>query len=190
MKMQSIKIYSDLDILNQCLQNNAYDILFVKYYKLVKSTIRKTCKRYNKYISELDIEDILMDVFENLMKGSLKKYNPNYKKENKKAIDLKGWVILITSRKTMTYLRDRKNFVTFSDYYIKGYTEEERFLANNDIQYIEKNLHHLPTRDRLVFKMRYLQDNDRKQIAQHLNISLDAVDTALYRARKKLKELL
>jgi RNA polymerase sigma factor (sigma-70 family) len=184
MNKKSIEHYSESEIIDICLQKNQYEVLFQKYCNLVSHTISKTCKNT---LSKQDIEDIQMDVFEDLMKNALKRFNPDFQKTGKKAIGLTGWIILITTRKTMTFMRNRKNFIELPDCF-SVYNEDKRQEARNVIQCINENMHIFTPREKLVFKMKYFFGKNRKQIAKALGITLDAVDAAHYRARKKVKE--
>jgi len=182
--MKRLTKKEELEILNECLEKGNYEKLIQQYWKLVYSTIKKTFDRLSVPYSENDIEGIRTEVFLDLMEKILKKYDPDKS-------SLSGFIILITTRKTLNYIRDVISKRGGDDK--KGtqgsYTEENRLEARRKLKLILDNVNNLPPRDLIVYKL-YFEDNlSRLQISEDLNIAIGAVDASVSRIRQYFKEL-
>jgi RNA polymerase sigma-70 factor (ECF subfamily) len=66
----------------------------------------------------------------------------------------------------------------------------ERLLATERGNLVRKALTSLPDRDREILLLKYVHDWSYREIAQHLGTSHSAVETRLFRARRRMRELL
>lgn len=55
---------------------------------------------------------------------------------------------------------------------------------------LQKNLEHFPAKDRMVLRLRYLQDRTYEEIADILAMPIGTISTHLFRAKRSLKERL
>lgn len=89
------------------------------------------------------------------------------------------------TRKTETIDQDKENYY-FTDHvspYNKLVQKEQNEVINRFIDTLSEN-------QKMVFQLREIEGMSYKEISETLNISEDLVKTSLFRARKRMKELL
>lgn len=67
--------------------------------------------------------------------------------------------------------------------------DDERFIEEQKFEYVEKALSSMETSDKLLISLFYLDECSIKEIALILQKSETSVKTGLFRARRKLKEM-
>ena len=66
---------------------------------------------------------------------------------------------------------------------------DDRLLQTVEIEILRKSVSMLPSRERILLQMKYMDDMDDKAIARTLNIGQDSVRAYLSRARKHLLQI-
>lgn len=183
-------------ILEQCVQENDCESLIREYFALIAKTVSKilTIKVGNP--TAADAEEIAQEVIFHLLDNERKRlraYDPE------KGTSLEGWLILITNRLTINYLRKRDplaisrrrylNFIDVPESHLKVRHKsraEDRTLITQVMEAVEQ----LPPQEKLVFKLHYLDGLDFKAIAGYLNKEVGTVHVCKSRAIKRLKNKL
>ena len=91
----------------------------------------------------------------------------------------------LTAKKTETIEQDKENF-----YFIDMDNPYLEFIRNEQNSVLYKGIEELSENQKLVFQLREIEGMSYKKIAVSLDITEDLVKISLFRARKKIKELL
>lgn len=139
-------------------------------------------------------EDIFAGVIEKLLSNNCRALR-GFKWNSK----FSTWLISIARNKTYDYLRGqkRKPTISLSAPIDDGQVEMERLIAldldlDHDLEVhltTDEVLAMLPTKDRLVLKLYYLEGMKEREIGELLDLSVDAVSARKSRALKKLRNM-
>lgn len=154
-----------------------FQLLFEHFY-------RSLCFFATKIIHDRDAaEDIVQDVFVNFWNHDLAVF-PNLK-------TIKTFLYNSVQNRSLNYLRDL-------DIRDRNYRKLE--LADEDVEHfichqiraevtaeIFGAIDELPERCREIFKMAYIENQEEKEIARHLNISVNTIKTQKLRAKNYLR---
>ena len=156
--------------------------------------IEKIINRYNSYIykilknsisNELDIEEILSDVFIIFWK--------NYKKLDINT-QVKPYLIGITKnlikKKYRKYNMDIEGIELYEDKIFDTIDIEELVENNEKSKIIQIYLSNINSIDKQAFIMFYFNQKKIKDIAKSLNISEGKVKISLFRTRKNIRRIL
>lgn len=157
-----------------------FQLLFEHFY-------RSLCYFATKIIRDSDAaEDIVQDVFVNFWKQEFAAF-PNYK-------TIKTFLYNSVQNRSLNYLRDLD--IRDRNYQRLGFTEkdDEHFIfcqiQSEVAAEIFAAIEELPERCREIFKMAYLEEQEEKEIARLLNVSVNTIKTQKLRAKNYLKERL
>jgi RNA polymerase sigma-70 factor (ECF subfamily) len=102
-----------------------------------------------------------------------------------------GLLVRIATVRSLDQLRRRKSSVPAVDIACKFSTHPLDVLATRELA---DNLRHavakLPDQQATIFVLTFYEQMTRDEIANHLDVSVESISTALYKARKRLAELL
>lgn len=110
--------------------------------------------------------------------------------------EMTGLCVTIVKNKAIDQLRARKRYSdeeienliipgTYRDYEPVSYIENKE-----EYQHLHKMMNNLPDVLRVVLDLKYFYNYSNKEISKILNIPVKAVETRLYRAKMKMRELL
>lgn len=104
-----------------------------------------------------------------------------------------AWSMRLVKNKSIDKLRSKHNRVSDIDmhYDLKDNTISPYKVTegNDTMSWLEKLMENLPETQRMVMKLRDIEEFKYQEIADALEISLDQVKVNLFRARKKMKQL-
>ena len=135
-------------------------------------------------------EDLAKDVVQETMIKAWEKRN-----ELKYIQNLEAWCVQVTKNKSLDKLRSKH--VKRTDLFeVEFDTRKERdtpevvLERNNVMTRIKELIAGLPERQREVMQLRDIEGLSYKEIGEALNVDINLVKTNLFRARRKLKEVL
>ncbi len=175
---------SDNEILNlfniESEKNRAFSMLVNKYSKILYSQIRKIL------ILHEDTNDVLQETF-------IKIYNNlhNFRGESK----LATWLYRIATNQAISYLKIQKRTHVFSaisyEDSLTGKLYSDEYFDGDELQLkLQKAVLKLPTKQRLIFNMKYYDDMKYEEIAKILNKSVGALKASYHHAVKKIEKYL
>ena len=132
------------------------------------------CRLQNKP----DAEDVYQEVFLRLLKQDIQSWNEEH---------LKAWLIRVTLNccADIGRFRTRKQALSYCD--AVGYSQQT---VNEDYQDLWEAISRLPVKLRTTIHLYYMEEYSTEEIARILKIPAVTVRTRLYKARRKLKDLL
>jgi RNA polymerase sigma-70 factor, ECF subfamily len=168
---------SDAQLLALVGQQNepAFQTLVERHYDVVYRVVWRICS------GKLDAEDIVQETFLKLWRGV---------GQIKEAAALRGWLIRVASNAMLDKLRAR----THDDLEFADEVADTRPNAETDLQRaqvsnrIAQSLANLPERQRLALTLVYYEQMTNIAAAAIMEISVDAIESLLSRARRSLKE--
>ena len=169
-------ILSD-DIVAGCLDNKALAqrVLYVQTY----GDAMRIAIRYSSNIQ--DAEEILSNAYIRVFK-KISLYDCKY--------PFMAWMRTIIIRASADYYRygAKRSLVEIQEGHLRS--KEETITAELSYQELLQKVQSLPNAYRLIFNMYEIDGYKHKEIAQQLNISVGTSKSNLFKAKKKLKELL
>jgi len=181
----------DHEIVRKVMEGDkdAFRHLQKKYHRLITSAVRRVIQKPH------DVEDLVQDTF-------IKAYTalPSYRAE----FSFSAWLYRIASNACIDYLR-RRRLPTFSidkpvtgddggEYTIELPDQEEiadlKLMTGEKKQILEQAIASLPDKFRTVVQLRHEEDLDYQQIADILKLPIGTVKAHLFRARKRLYDIL
>lgn len=100
-----------------------------------------------------------------------------------------AWIFTIARNTSRSVVRRRQYSVAMADDF-EAASEESAGLATDETEMVQQAIRKLPEEFRQVILLKYFGDMSVETIAQSEGISVDLVKTRLFRARKRLAELL
>lgn len=149
-----------------------------KLFRLALSIVRE----------QADAEDIVQDVLLKLWKKREEWSDiDNYEAYCFRAVKNLSFDRLASAaiRKTDTLSPEQEGYT-----FIDTHSPYKALIQEEERSILYKCIDELPENQKLVFQLREIEEMSYKEIASTLNISEDLVKISLFRARKKLKELL
>lgn len=159
---------------------HALEYVYDKYIPIVKSITYKVIGKFDDNgIVEECINDIFLSVWNNSNKFKGDENN------------FKNWVCAIAKFKSIDYYRAlvKKSEIVLDNIEIqeKNTLEEEILITENRLEVIEL-LNELEPVDREIFIMKFFLGLKAEDIGIKVDLSKSAVDSRIYRNKKKLKE--
>ena len=175
---------SDEEILN-LLQNEqnmeqGFEWLVMKYQKQLYAHIRRMVNEHE------DANDVIQNTFIKVFK--------NIKKFERKS-QLYTWLYRIATNETITFLNKKKRKATISiDHEEIGLTNQlsaTSYFDGNAAQIkLQKAVALLPTKQKLVFNMRYFEEMPYREISEILDTSVGGLKASYHHAVKKIEQFL
>ena len=164
-------------LLNPKTQNQAFQKLLLTYQKPLYFHIR------NIVLNHDDTDDVLQNTFIKIFQN-LK----NFKGESK----LFSWMYRIATNESLTFIKQkaRKLKVSTEELNTKSIDNlvSDVYFEGDEIQLkLQKAIALLPTKQQLVFKMKYFEELKYEEIAAILNTSVGALKASYHHAVKKIE---
>lgn len=166
------------DLIKRCVRgdSSAQQELYSNYARQMFAVAVRLIK------NKEDAEDVLQECFIAAF-GALETFKEN--------ASFGTWLKRIVINKSLNHLKKKR--MDFEELNTEtSFIEEEIEIEENEItmEAIQKTMNELPQGYRLVFSLYYFEDMSHKEIAEHLEISLNTSKSQLNRAKKKLKIIL
>lgn len=160
--------------------HHALVLLMNQYQNMVFSICLKICEDY--FLAEEAAQDTFIKVYNQIHR---------FKQEAK----FSTWVYRIAVNTSFTKTKQKKSaFLDLSDAEIIPSDFEadqlSQLIKEEQQQKIKSAIDSLPALEALAISLYYLEDYSVKEVSEALNISLENTKVKLFRARKKLKEIL
>lgn len=188
---------SEGDLLKKCLHGDrdAWHAFVIKYSNLIYHSLYRTFKAKNFSFNPQAADDLYQDVFLSLVKDKFKKLRQFKGKNN---CSLASWLRMITSRTAIDFMRSHKSHFPLESASADGddlidTLSNGRELLDKSIEKLEwyqllrELLEELSPKDRYLFDLWVDQELPDREIAQVLNLSIDAVYMRKNRLKEKLK---
>lgn len=160
-------------------KEDALEYTYDKYIPLVKGIVAKVLGRFQDNGA---VEECINDVFLAVWNNS----NKFEGDENK----FKNWICAIAKFKAVDYYRklmkNAEDIIDSIDIEEKN-TLEDEIMINENKKDVMKLLSELEEVDKQIFIMKYFLGLKAEEIGDKLSISKAAVDSRIYRSKKKLK---
>jgi len=190
---------SEGDILKSCLEGkkDGWDAFVVRYSNLIYHSLYQTFKAKNFFFQSQIIDDLYQDVFLSLIKDDYKKLR-QFKGKN--GCTLSSWLRMIASQTAIDFMRKQKQTVLLEDTPSEGKSLIDTLSNNSDLpsesyekaeryQLLRKLIEELTPKDRLLFELYYHQELPDEEVAQIMNLSIDAIYMRKNRFKEKLKAI-
>lgn len=164
-------------LLNPKTQNQAFQKLLLTYQKPLYFHIR------NIVLNHDDTDDVLQNTFIKIFQN-LK----NFKGDSK----LYSWMYRIATNESLTFIKQKakKNKVSTEEVNAKiiDNLAADVYFEGDEIQIkLQKAIALLPTKQQLVFKMKYFEELKYEEIATILETSVGALKASYHHAVKKIE---
>jgi RNA polymerase sigma-70 factor (ECF subfamily) len=173
---------SDIELVNEFKNGNtsAFDEIVKRYQRKVYMLARRILGNHE------DADDIAQEVFIKLF------YSLNdFKGES----SLFTWIYRITVNECKSFLRKKKikelvqidevaNLLKF------GQTPDQELFEKEERNLIERAVEKLPTKQRMIFVMRFFEDLDYQEIAKILNKPIGTLKANYFHAVKKIQKFI
>lgn len=175
MKDESIFIASLKD---ESSKDKAFELLLDKYKEPIYWHIRKLVLNHD------DSHDVLQNTFIKVFKGIAK-----FKEESK----LYTWIYRIATNESLNFIKvkAKKHFKTSEKImiYQTEKLKEDPYFNGDELQLeLQRIINRLPTKQKLVFQMKYEQEMKFKDIANILKVSEGALKASYHIAVNKIKK--
>jgi RNA polymerase sigma-70 factor (ECF subfamily) len=169
----------DNDILNLFEKNEqkAFSSLVAKHQERIYWHVRKMV------VNHEDTNDITQNIFIKVWKGL-----PKFKKES----NLYTWIYRIATNETLNFIKMNKNKIAQSleDIQLES-RKDDSFFSGDEIEAkLHQALATLPSKQKLVFNMKYFDDLKYKEIAEILGGSIGSLKASYHHAQKKIEAYL
>ena len=169
-----------LELLNPKTQNEAFRKLMQLYQKPLYYHIR------NMVLNHDDTDDVLQNTFIKVF-ANLK----NFKGDSK----LYSWMYRIATNESLTFIKQKakKNKVSTEELNTKiiDNLAADVYFEGDEIQIkLQKAIALLPTKQQLVFKMKYFEELKYEEISEIVDTSVGALKASYHLAVKKIEEYL
>jgi len=176
-----------LDFLNKCVKKDkfAWDRFTDKYSNLVYKYIVKTLNRYSFIFQNGEVDEIFNNIFLALLDEDCRRLR-NFRGQNE--YSFLAYLREITFHITVDFLREQRRFIDLE--------KIQNCISTNDIStkvdyrdlssIISKLKDELPERHKYLFKLIYEEDLNSSQIAEIININLNALHQLTFRMVKNI----
>lgn len=174
---------SDSTLLDQfrveSTRNMAFHMLVNKYQKRIYWQVRRIITDHD------DANDVVQNTFIKVWK------NLDGFKETSQ---LYTWLYRIATNESLTFLKQKRAtlYVPF-DSVERGLSrkQDDNYFKGDEIEKkLEKAIHSLPEKQRIVFNMRYYDEMPYEQMSQVLDTSIGALKASYHHAVKKIEDFL
>lgn len=159
--------------------NNNYKKIYNENYKYVRNILKK-------HINYNDLEDATQEVFFRVYKGI-----DNFKGNSK----IQTWIYKITENVAKDYRRkyimeNKQNININQQKLYKSYNFTKHIFDKMRYEQLVEYIEKLKPRDKIILKMRDLNNYNYQKISELLSIPLGTVKSRIYYARKKVKNMI
>lgn len=157
--------------------NYAFNLIVRKYQSRIYYVIRRLVVDHD------DTNDILQNVF-------IKVWNNlnNFREDS----NLYTWIYRIASNESLTFITSKRKKVMTSleNEMIHPAGTGNELEGDEIIKKLQKAIHTLPEKQRIVFNMKYYDEMKYEDMAEVLNTSVGALKASYHHAVKKIEEIL
>ncbi len=180
----SVNEFSDKELLEKFLdpdtRSYAFNLLVRKYQEPVYLHIRRMV------IDHDDTNDIVQNVFIKVWKNL-----ETFREDSK----LYTWIYRIATNESITFLKRKRNkyFLPLEDVanYMSSVIDSGNYYNGDEIQTkLQKAILNLPTKQRLIFNMKYFEELKYEEISEILGTSIGALKASYHHAVKKIEKQL
>ncbi|WP_298778065.1 RNA polymerase sigma factor [uncultured Polaribacter sp.] len=166
------------ELQNTNTKEKAFRVLINQYKERLYWHIRKIV------ISHDDTDDVLQNTFIKIFKN-IDKFNQESK--------LYSWMYRIATNESITFInkRAKERNIDISEIHshLVSSLESDSFFSGDEIQLIlQKAIATLPTKQQLVFNMKYFDDLKYDEISKILETSIGALKSSYFHAVKKIEK--
>lgn len=162
--------------------NKGFDMLVHKYQQRIYWHVRRMV------IAHEDADDLVQNIFVKIFHNIMA-----FRQDSQ----LYTWIYRITVNETLTYLKQKQKrqiFIPLSqlDHALTDSLEDDTFFSGDEIQLqFQKAILRLPHKQRLVFNMKYFDDNlTFEELSSILGTSVGALKASYHIATKKIEKFL
>ncbi|NNF76832.1 MAG: sigma-70 family RNA polymerase sigma factor [Rhizobiales bacterium] len=170
---------TDLSLLQQVRggDQQAFGVLIGELYPAVYRAALRVLRQ------EQEAEDVAQDVFLKIWRDP---------PELRADANLKAWSARVATNGAIDRLRKKKPDISddLPDQVDPAVSADEAMQANEAAGAVQQAIDHLPERQRLALVLTYYQGLPNKEAADLLDVSVDALESLLARARRALKATL
>ena len=173
---------SDIELVNEFKNGNtsAFDEIVKRYQRKVYTLARRILGNHE------DADDIAQEVFIKLFYSL-----SDFKRES----SLFTWIYRITVNECRSFLRKKKikEFIQIDEVtnLLKfGQTPDQELFEREERNLIERAVEKLPTKQRMIFVMRFFEDLDYQEIAKILNKPIGTLKANYFHAVKKIQKFI
>ncbi|CUU06604.1 RNA polymerase sigma-70 factor, ECF subfamily [Candidatus Thermokryptus mobilis] len=173
---------SDIELVNEFKNGNtsAFDEIVKRYQRKVYTLARRILGNHE------DADDIAQEVFIKLFYSL-----SDFKGES----SLFTWIYRITVNECRSFLRKKKikEFIQIDEVtnLLKfGQTPDQELFEREERNLIERAVEKLPTKQRMIFVMRFFEDLDYQEIAKILNKPIGTLKANYFHAVKKIQKFI
>lgn len=159
-----------------------FDKIYATYSERIRNYLRPRVNN-DSHIAD----DLTSQTFEKALK--------NIKKFKWQGASFTSWLYTIANNTLIDYYRKNKKEVDLEPDHFKNINDETIELEDLIIQMdtnsrLKKSLNKLPEREKKAILLKFYEGQSNKEIAKELSLSETNVGTIIYRATKKLKEII
>lgn len=161
-------------------QMHAFEVLFERYGSKLLGYARSMLKSIESG------EDVTQDVW-----LKVARLTPKYKREGK----FSAWIYRMTRNGCLNYLRDNNRLV-FSAEELESNIEsgvremDEELITKSDFKHVQDLINDLPDSQRLALLLSSVEELTYEEVGAELNLTVSAVKSLIFRARKNLLDKL
>lgn len=179
-----------LDFLNRCTlkEKDAWDLFVERYSNLIYNYIIRTLKKYYYFFQNDEVDDIFNRIFVALLDKNCRRLR-NFRGKNERSFG--AYLREISFHITVDFLREQRNFVELEQiqYRICDDDKNERFDLKELKELIGVLRDELPERHKYLFKLIYKEGLDLSEIADIMNLKLNAVHQLKFRMLNNLAKI-
>ena len=185
----------ELELIQRCIagERDGWQEMMRRYSALVAHAVRTTFLRVLKRADPNQVDDVIQAVWLSLCDDRCRRLKSFQSKSA-----LSTWLTVISSRKALDALRTERRKGSLRNVHLddeerdlvkelQAPEAEERF-SLDEIFILYEAMERLPTEDRLILKMYYLDGLSYRSIAEALRVAPNTVSSYILRAREKLKK--
>ncbi len=178
----------DLELIAKLLdrQRSGWRELVDRFGRLVSSRIRFTLELYSPQFDSADVEDLVAEVFAELLKNDLKALR-NFQGNCR----LATWLSVIGHRRALKWINRRQQMKSDA-HSVEQMTDDgeqlRTMLAREDAAEVVDRLTTLKPSDQTILRLFYLEENSYQEISSKMGISVNSVGPKLSRAQQRLQK--
>ncbi|MGA1843045.1 MAG: RNA polymerase sigma factor [bacterium] len=171
-----------LEFLNKCAdkEKDAWDIFINKYSNLIYNYIIRTLKRYNYFFQNDEVDEIFNRIFLALLDKKCRRLR-NFRGQNERSFG--AYLREISFHISIDFLREQKNFIELEQiqYFVSDDDKYEGLDRRELKEIIACLKNELPERHKYIFKLIYEEGHELAQVAEILELKLNAVHQLKFR---------
>jgi RNA polymerase sigma-70 factor (ECF subfamily) len=188
----------ELALVQRCVAGelDAWRALMKQYGALVAHAVRNVFQRVLQQADPNFVDDAVQGVWLSLCADGCRRLRGFQMKSA-----LSTWLTVLSSRKALDYIRTEMRKGAFRNVHLENDEanlindlrdnhEPQEKPSDEDLAVLFEALERLPSEDRLILKMYYLDGLSYRTIAHTLRVAPNTVSSYIFRAREKLKQIM